>query len=619
MVLRRWLITVLLLLPQLAVSQVETAIEQWVEETDDTWAAAEMSDQWLELRQHPVNINDTHSHERLFFLTPFQRQALCNYLILYGQMLSLKELRFVPGFDSLTVRWMHEVAVARPYTPSRRLRLADGHHQLVTAVGGAVEEAAGYRDSTYAGDRLHALLCYNYSLAGKVDLRLVADKDPGEQWGHGNFVGYHLMVNNVGPLERAIVGRYNLQFGQGLTLWTGLRPFGLLGTAPMRFGHGIRPAVTFYEEGYQEGLAARVGLGRGVSLSAFGAHGGGILLYGAHADLRRGNLVAGATVAHTVADSLLMPRDYVYNQHAFRGKRLLNLGVDAMWRYGNLTLFGEVSLDGQGAPAAIGGLSLLTGGANRLNVTGRYYHPRYQNLHSQPYTLGNGQGERGVTLDAQTALPLGMTLVASLDVHRFEVLRYADYSPSTGEWLRLQLRKEWGSRFNATLRYVYRLKERNIPNLDTTLYLGEQTVRRQLQGEVRAVWGSWTWTGKVVSTRFDSENGEPQRGTLASLAARYSRRQWQATAALAWFDVEGYYARIYFSESNLQYAWSMPVLNGQGLRGHVVVRYAVGQGLTIAAKYAVTAMPGEESIGTGAARTEGPLRQSWMVQLRCRF
>jgi hypothetical protein len=123
----------------------------------------------------------------------------------------------------------------------------------------------------------------------------------------------------------------------------------------------------------------------------------------------------------------------------------------------------------------------------------------------------------------------------------------------------------------------------------------------------------------VVSTRFDSENGEPQRGTLASLAARYSRRQWQATAALAWFDVEGYYARIYFSESNLQYAWSMPALNGQGLRGHVVVRYAVGQGLTIAAKYAVTAMPGEESIGTGAARTEGPLRQSWMVQLRCRF
>lgn len=619
MAIRRWLIVLLLLMPTLASAQVETLLEPWVEETDDTWAAGEMHDQWLELGDRPVNLNDTHSLDRLFFLSPFQRQALRNYLMLYGQLLSFKELGFVPGFDTLTVRWLQGVAVVEPYTAPRRLRLADGHHQLVTAVGGVVEEAAGYRDSSYDGDRLHALFCYDYSLGGKVELRLVADKDPGEPWGKDNFVGYHLMLNEVGPVERLILGRYNLQFGQGLTLWTGLRPFNLMGATPMRFGHGVRQAVTFYEEDYQEGLAACLNLGRGIRLSAFGSHVDGETLTGAHADLRRGNFVAGVTVAYTALDRAPALRDYAYNQNYFRGQQLLNMGVDAMWSHGGLTLFGEASMDGFGAPAVIGGLGLHGATGNRLSLTGRYYHPHYQNLHAQGYAIGNGQGERGVTFDAQTVLPLKLTLLASLDVHRFDVLRYADYSPSTGEWLRLQLGRQWGGWLNATVRYVYRLKERNIPNLDTTLYLGEETLRQQLQGEVRGVMGRWTLTARAVMSHFDSENGDPQQGTLFSLGARYSHDRLQASTALAWFDVDGYYARIYYSESNLQYAWSMPSFNGRGQRAHALVRYTLGHGMTVAAKYTITVMPGQESIGSGDAMTDGPVRQTWMIQLRCRF
>ena len=99
------------------------------------------------------------------------------------------------------------------------------------------------------------------------------------------------------------------------------------------------------------------------------------------------------------------------------------------------------------------------------------------------------------------------------------------------------------------------------------------------------------------------------------MSARYTRRALQATAAAAWFDVDGYYARIYYNENHLQYAWSIPVLTGRGLRGYVLVRYTLGQ-LTLAAKYAILWHPGAEAIGSGDARTEGPVRQTWMVQLR---
>jgi hypothetical protein len=620
MVLKRWFILLMLAVaPVVLRAQSVEGLEDWVEETGDTWAAGEMSDQWQQLLAQPVNLNDSAAVADLFLLSPFQRQALRNYIVLHGQLLSHAELLFVPGFDSAMVALLQPVTVTTPYTPSRRLRLADGRHSLLGAVGGTVERAAGYSNGHYEGDGLRALMCYNYNLQDKVEVRLVADKDADEAWGHGNFVGYHLMVNDVGRLERLIVGRYNLQFGQGLTLWTGLRPFNLLGGAPLRYGSGVRPAVTFYEEGYQEGVAARIRLSRALRLSTFGSRTEGEWLGGGHVEWRRGGLAVGLTALATLLDSAAVPVERLYTEHAFRGSRLFNGGLDLMWQWRRMTLYGEGAVDGDGHLAAIGGVVVRADHRHRVGLTARWYDPDYHNLHAQGYAIGSTQGEHGVSLDAESRLPLNLVVLASVDLHRFPSLRYADYSPSTGEWLRLQLSRQWAGGITSTLRYAYRRKERNIPNIDSTFYLGENTVRQQWQCEVKAVRGPWTLTGRGVYALYDSEAATRQGGGLVSLAARYSLRHLQASAALAWFDVDGYYARIYISESNLQYAWNMPALYGRGWRGHAVLRYSVNERLQMAAKYALTWMPGEDSIGSGDSQTDGPCRQTWMLQLRWRF
>ena len=620
MVLRRWLfISLLLLAPSMVMAQVDAELEAWVEETGDSWAAGEMSDQWQHLLERPVNLNDSAAVAELWLLSPFQRQSLHNYILLHGQLLSHKELFFVPGFDSATVALLQLVTVTQPYTAPRRWRLTEGHHTLLTAMGGTVEQAAGYANGSYEGDALRALLCYNYNLYDKVDIRLVADKDPGEAWGHGNFVGYHLMLKDVGRLERFIVGRYNLQFGQGLTLWTGLRPFNLLGGAPLRYGTGVRPAVTFYEEDYQEGAAARIRLTRALRLSAFASRVDGETMGGGHLEWRHNGLIVGATAAYTGLDTAPSLHDYLYNVHYFRGDRLFNGGVDAIWQWRRLMMYGEGAVDGEGHVAALGGMVLDADSRHRFGVSARYYDPDYHNLHAQGYALGTTQGEQGISLDAESRLPLDITALVSVDIHRFPVLRYATYSPTTGQWLRLQVSRQWDSWLTATMRYAYRYKERNIPNSDTTLYLGEGTLRQQWQCEVKAIRGSWTLVGRGVYAIYDSEAATRQGGGLVSFAARYSRQRLQASTALAWFDVDGYYARIYINENNLQYAWSMPALYGRGWRGHAVLRYSLSKHLHVAAKYALTWMPGEESMGSGDAQTDGPCRQTWMVQLRCCF
>ena len=604
------------LMPLCAAAQVEDAIEQWLQEDVAEEQAAATVDIMTQLNYEPVNINDTAAVRDLPLMTPFRYRALCNYITLYGQLLSTKELALIPGFDTVTVALLSTMVKVEPYNGDARLRWWQGHHSVVTGINGTVEQAAGYRDGRYEGDNLHALFCYNYNYRNKVSVQLVADKDPGEAWGKSNFYGYHVMLSDIGRLDKLIVGRYGLQFGQGLTLWTGFKPFNIMGTTPERFGTGVRPASAFYEMDYLEGAAATVRVWRGLHLSAFASRVLGETLAGGHAEWRMGNLVAGITVAATrLADSLSV-HDYVYNQTRFRGQRLLNGGMDATWQWRRLTLYGEASIDNEGHPAVLAGATLTPSSVNRFGVSYRNYHPLYHNLHAQGYAIGATQGERGITLDAATQLPWGFNMLASVDLHQFGSLRYGSYSPSSGAWMRLQVSRQIGQWLLATVRYANRLKERNIPNIDSTLYLGEQTVRRQLQGELRTRVGQWLLTTRAMYAHFDSENVGVQEGWLVAQTARYAKGALQVTAGVAYFDVGGYYARLYLSESCLQYAWSIPMFYGKGVRSHVVLRWKISENLSVAAKYGLMQYLDRSSVGSGAAETDGPARQTWFVQLR---
>ena len=615
---KRWFIIWLMSMPLTLAAQIEPQVEQWVEETDDTEAAAEWSDYLAELERCPLNLNDTLAFLDESLLTPLQKKGLRNYILLYGQLLSVDELVFVPGFDSAALAFLRPYVSAGPVVKPIKWKLSEGRHSLVTAMGTNVEPSVGYANGHYSGDSWRALAVYSYNLYNRLIVRLAADKDPGEEWGKNNYWTAHFELRDLGVLERLIVGRYNLQFGQGLTLWTGLRPFGYWGGTAIRFGSGVRPAGTFYERDYQQGVALRLRLAHELRLSAFGSKDDNERLLGAHLDWRHSNLVLGVTVADLKFDTLSVVREYVYNIHRFNSLSQTNVGADAMWQYGPLTLYGEASMNDSGAAAVVAGAIINMAGGSYLGLNARSLSRRYQNRHAQPYMLGSGTGESGICLDAATILPFGVRLVVSADLHRFDILRYASYAPSSGAWVRGQLMRSWG-RVTASLRGTWRVKERNIPNLDTTAYLAEQTLREMWQAELAWNNRSLMFAARGVYSRFDSDCGSPQQGLMASFRMRYTFDRLQCTLAGALFNVEGYDARIYFSESNLQYAWSMPALNGKGIRTYALLRWRVSDHLSFGAKYALLWMPGASFIGSGDSRTEGPRRQSWMLQMRCRF
>ena len=404
-----------------------------------------------------------------------------------------------------------------------------------------------------------------------------------------------------------------------MALWTGFAPFNLLGTSPVRYAKGLRAASAFNEEGWQQGVAATVRLARGLSLSAFASRADGEWMGGGHLTLRRGNLILGLTAAASLLDDSLQLRDYVYNQDYFRADRTAVLGLDALWQAGRTLLFGEMATDADGHLAAIGGARLSVGGGNSLGLTLRHYDARYHSLHAAAYGLTATRNEQGLSLDAQLQLPFQLTALVAADLHRYPSLRSSSYAPSSGSWLRLQLGRRLGAHSEVSLRYNHRLQQRNVPGSDSNAYRSEATLRQQLQAQFRFSRGPWRLTTRAILCHFDAEQSANQRGWLLAQEARYSHGRWQGALQAAWHTIDGYYSRITLSESNLQYAFSIPTLQGRGLRLSAVVRCNLGRSLNLSLKYTLTGRPGEEAIGSGDAATNGPLRQTWHLQLRFAF
>lgn len=586
---RRLIVLLAMAVPMLVAAQDDYTVEQWIDERGSDLDAAELSDLLLHYADNPVNLNDTASLSAVPFLSPFQIKALRNYILLHGQLLSVKELALVPGFDSLALERIAPLVSVAPYVGQRQPSLSEilrrGRHTVVAGLGGAMQPGAASGDDAGNGDNLRALLCYRFTYGHHVVLQLSADKDPVEPWAKGNFYGYSLTLSDFGRLERLVVGRYNLQFGQGVALWSGFAPFGLLGASPVRYGGGVRPASAFCEEGWQQGLAATLRLARPLSLSLFASRTGGEWMAGAHATLRQGNLVLGLTAAASLFDDSVRLRDYVYNQDYFCGDRSAVVALDALWQSGRTLLFGEAAVDVEGHWAGIGGARLAVGGGNSLGLTLRHYDPRYHNPHAAAHALSATRNEQGLSLDAQLQLPFRLTALLSADVHRFPSLRSGSYAPSAGTWLRMQLGRSLGPRASFAIRFARRVQQRNVPGSDSVPYLAEETLRRQLQGQFRLTLGPWRFNTRAILSWFDAEQLGTQHGWLLSQEACYRRGRWQAALQATWHDIGGYYARITLSESNLQYAFSIPSLQGRGLRASAVVRFDVNRWLNVSLKY----------------------------------
>ncbi len=485
-----------------------------------------LPDDWQEvmeaLQEHPVNINEAVVDERLLeipFLSPQHLAMLRAYIEQTGPLFSLGELQLVPGFDPATVRLMAPFVVCGPQKdaemPTLKQMLTQGRSNIVAGTHRTLEQQRGYKEGKYVGDPFRYYLRYRYRYKDNLELQLSADQDPGEAFVWDSlqrgfdYYGFHLMLQNFGCLRRAIVGNYQLQLGQGLTLWSGFAPWNSNDGSLWRYGRGIRPASAFSEYDMLQGAAATVDITRYIEATAFvsytnrdatqrkdTANGTEPIfssiyrsgyhrtqaeldkrnqlqetLFGANLRYHRQHLTIGATAYHVGYDRDVLPKLTYYNAHYFRGNANTALGLDASYRLRNWLFFAEASLnpwksDTQGddniafrhRAAYIAGLELLARNNGRLSLSLRHFDTLYVNTFAAPFALGStAQSESGLFLSGNTRLPGDIDAVLSLNVSHFPLPKYQIREASNAALLRLWLSWDFP---RGTISLQYRLRSK---------------------------------------------------------------------------------------------------------------------------------------------------------------
>ena len=539
----------------------------------------------------------------------------------------------------------------------------------------------GYADdtprATYEGSpaRLYTRLRARYKRRLSVSLAL--DKDPGEafRWEPGSqtfgydHVAGHAAIADFGRLRTLVVGDFTAEFGQGLTLWRSssfgkgrdvVRPLA-------RSGRGIVPYSSTEENRFFRGLAGTVRLTPDLSVSAFASRrrldaaltppedaalGDGatqvstLPLTGLHRTVTErdrkdalGETLVGGAVEYTFArarvgaadyharfDRPLAPGNRPYQRFRFAGQTATMGSVYANVFLGDVLFFGEGGRAPGGALGGLGGVSVDLARAAEAVLLARHYPRDFASLHGYAFGESNGatQNETGVYAGLRLRPSRTWTVAGYFDQYRFPWVRFSVPRPSAGYDARLTIEhrpRPWLS-YYVQLRSETREGGAAVPGRGATLLDGLAEETRQsarLHGDY-AFSPQLRLRARVEVTRAFEEGGPEHIGVILYQDVRWKPRTWlQFDARLAFFDTDGFDARVYAYESDLLYTFSVPAFSGRGQRTYALVKLEPLERLDLQFKYAVTRFENVDTVGSGLDEADGNRLRDVRAQVRWTF
>ncbi|MDF7810125.1 helix-hairpin-helix domain-containing protein [Hymenobacter sp. YC55] len=646
----------------------------------------------LQYYQTPLNLNTATREELrgLLLLSENQITSLLDYRQQRGALLTLYELQVVPSFDVRTIYRVAPFVTAQTQGANNALRgpfwqrvLKEDNNALFVRYERVLQDRKGYAlapldslghgPTRYLGSPDKLLVRYRVSHTKDFSFGLTAEKDAGEQlvWNPNtrrygaDFLSGHLVLQERGRLKTLAVGDYQLQFGQGLLLSSGLQ----VGkgaetiTTLRRSSVGVRPYSSVLESTFFRGAAATYSLAPTVratafvsrkrvdanvqfaadSLAEFDEYSSGFLLTGFHRtpnelanrqalretvaggnlsyNSRSSNLAAGLTAVDTHFDKAIQRRPELYNQYEFRGQHNLALSGHYSYVRGNVLLFGETARSSSGGFGTVNGV--LASVAPTIDVSalmrhyGRNFHTLYGNALSENTRNIN---ESGLYLGIKLRPIARWEVSAYYDQFWFPWLKYQVGAPSRGhDWL---VRLTYAPTKTSLLYAQVRTREKEYDaDGNRPLPLLVPTVRRSLllyyDANPTTTLGLRT---RVQGTRYRENQGAWRSGyVLAQDVSVGVGRRLRLTARYALFDTDDYDTRQYVFEQDVLYAFSVPALSGQGTRIYGLAEISCTRNLTLWLRLAETSYRHQSTVGSGLEQIEGSRRTEFKVQARYRF
>lgn len=613
-------------------------------------------------KKNPLNLNSATESDfkDLWLLSPLQITSLLSHRAQNGPLLDLLELQGIAHFDLKTIQRilpLIKLGIDNPFRDFKLKQLLTAKHDLMFRLQQGLERQAGFSisdtgQSRYLGSPQKMLLRYRYHYDRHLSLALNLEKDAGEQFFKGNsfdFSSGHIAFKDIGPIKKLVLGDYDLQFGQGLGLWSGLSfGKGALISAIAKQDVGLKPYSSLNEGLFFRGLAFNLQLKSfqitpffsyrkldaslsdemevsSINISGFhrtptelaNKNNLNQLVYGANGQWQYRNLNLGLTAYHTQFNRTFEAGKYPYNQFEFADKQLNNYSLSYNYTFRNTYFFGEIAQSSGSNLAMVNGLLSSLSPQVSLGLLYRNYPKNYHSFYNTALAeAGNAVKEGGFYTGITLKPTAKWEWSTYADVFRFPWLKYGVDAPSNGFECFSQLIFKPNKRMQITGLYRIESKEHNDDDENTINYLIRQKHQKFRFDLSYMATKSIQIRNRIEMVQFQSETAYLlfQDVIYKPLSSKFS-----GNIRLAVFNTPGYDSRIYAFQNDVLYSYSILAYQNKGLQFYFNGRYTLKRGLDFWLHYQIQAYRNQESTGSGLSQTAGNKRSEIKLQLRYQF
>ena len=677
---------------QFTEQELRDMIETIAENRDAELDYTELIEDLQYFLQHPLNLNfATHEElEKLIFLNEIQIFHILAYRENYGYFNTIYELQAVDGMDEAAIRSILPFVEVSPVEPKLNLTPRNifkwGRHAILGRYQRILQEKDGYvpiedslweqnPNSHYLGGPEKLYVRYGFNAFNRVRFGVTAEKDPGEpffttgipdsikklsgdQLKEGfDYFSFHAGVHDIGFLKALSLGDYQLRFGQGLTMWSGLAFGKSTGAVDIKkFQPGVSPYTSSDENRFFRGAASTLDFGN-LEVTAFysknridatseqrdslsqheffitnlqesGLHRTvsevnkknaiTMNVYGGNIGFNYNRLKIGLTGVYTRFNQTLELDGALYNRFYFNGKENINTGLDYGYLIGKFSLFGEVSHSQNGGWAQLHGITANVHPRFYLSLLYRNYQKEYQNFFCNPFAESNAFNEQGFYTGLRFDVAAGWLITAYMDHFSFPWLRYYSSKPSIGSDYFVQLDRYLNNEVNMYFRFKQKTKPQNLTGGENhskpVMHYRKSSFRYNI---------SYQLTENIVmKDRLEFllyKESDIYKGTGFLVFHDINWSFWEKRLALyfryALFDTDSYDERIYAYENDMLYAFSVPAYYYKGSKIYLMTRLNLGERVSFWARYSHIWLKNREEFGSGLELIDGNTKSEVKFQV----
>lgn len=655
-------------------SFIKDLIESLSENLPEDYDLSELQDVLTFYKKYPINLNKTTPEQlkSLVFLSPLQISSLFNHLKLNGKLIDVYELQTIAEFDTQTIERILPFVTLQSSDLMEKVSFKNllklSKNDLVIRYGQLIEKQKGYQKlpgSRYLGTPERLLLRYKYNYANRISASFIAEKDAGEFLIGGDkqkpfdYQSAHIGLYSNGKFKKIILGDYTLQFGQGLTLWSGFA----FGKAPdvasiAKKDIGLRAYTSSNEYSFFRGIATTVSISKNIDFTPFvsfrkldaslslnnlgekvattlnetGFHRtaneinnknsinqqlfGGVIQY------QKNNFSIGAIAYRTEFNHKFITGNQAYRTYNFEGNTLTNLGLNYNYTFKNIYFFGEGGRSSNNSYAYLNGALISLSSKISAAVLHRNYERDYHNFFNQATAeASEAFNEKGFYAGLNITPTKAWNLSLYADYFKFPWLKFRIDAPSDGYEVLAQLTYTPTKTFKSFLRYKSEIKQQNT-DLEIAINYLDQVKKESYRAD--ASWKlskSISLQNRLEISQFKKGEAKAEYGLMIYQDIDYSPMfaKFSGNMRLAYFNTPSYNSRIYAYEDDVLYNFSFGMYNGKGFRSYLNLKYKLAKKINVWARYAVFLYKNVETVGSGLDEINGNKKTDIKIQLRYQF